>query len=356
MIQQNTHKMSKSNAKAKAPNGGSAKKKSAAWVAAPVAMGRKGVLVPPARVSGNPYTPGGTMRIVHKEYIGEVLGSSAGFLNVKYPINPGLAATFPWLSRLAFDFEEYSFNKLHFLYEPEKPTSAAGYVMMAIDYDAADAVPSTKQQLAASLGAVRTPVWSNVSEIAAKKQLQKQSELYLRSGNLASNLDIKTYDLGFLNVAVGNCADGTFLGELWVEYDVTFAVPQLDIVGQIESASRFITSGGTVSETAIFGTAATYAGGLPVTATGSTLTFSVVGSYLVSMQVTGTTLIDGSPVFTGTATAAVQNAFFVNAAATVSIGVFSVVTTAIGQTVILDYSALSAATSQSLTWIAPWSI
>jgi len=348
--------MTKSKAqKAKAAQGAKKGGGGMSRVSAPVATARKGKVATAAKIAGNPYAPGGSMRVSHREYIGEVLGSTSVFLNTKYPINPGMAVTFPWLSSVASDFEEYSFSKLAFHYEPEKPTSAAGYVMMAIDYDPADAVPTTKQQLAAALGAVRTPVWSNVRDDAASSQLKKQQSLYLRSGTLASNLDIKTYDQGFLNIAVGNCADATFIGELWVEYDVTFRVPQLNQSAELIASSLAIAGGGTISLAAPFGTVPVYIGGLDIAASAATLTFNTVGSFLVMVPITGTVIVSASvPVYTGTAAATSHIAMRITTAATAGVFSFTVQVTARGQTVIIDLTGDATTVTASNAYISSY--
>jgi hypothetical protein len=68
---------------------------------------------------------------------------------------------------------------------------------------------------------------------------------YIRTGDLAENLDIKTYDLGNLEI-IGNFDDASAVaGELYVEYDVEFRMPQrsLDAVGAVNLATENPVSG-----------------------------------------------------------------------------------------------------------------
>lgn len=333
-----------------------------ALVSAPAAIGRSGLVARAAKVSGNPYAPGGSLRIRHREYLGELLGSTAIFTNVQYSVNPGLASTFPFASQMACQFEEYRFHRLVFSFESEKASTAAGYVMMGIDYDSSDATPTNKQQLAASLGSVRTQVWQHIQEVASPEQLSKQRELYVRMGTLAANLDIKTYDIGTLNVAVGNCADASSLGELYVEYDLEFRVPQLDLHASATATSATIASGAAVSETAIFGTTGTVTGPLPVTAAANTLTFNKIGYYIVEIQLVGTVFIDGLVTYTGTATteagafAVPLSGLLANQARTLAIFNSGIAISRAGQTVIFDESTLGATVSLSTVRIGMYGL
>jgi len=309
-------------------------------VAAPVALAQRGKVSKPAQIVGNPYSANGSMRVKHREYIGEVLGSTSVFSNTQYPINPGLLTTFPWLSQIAPDFEEYKFNSLSFVYEPEKPTTAAGYVMIAIDYDAADGSPATKQQLAASLGAVRCPIWSNVRELADSQQMNRRyNQYFVRTSALSSNLDIKTYDVGVLNVAVGNTADASAIGELWIEYDVSFFSPQLTPDVPSANNSAIIQGGGAITRAAPFGTTPAVTGGLSVTALNATMTFPFVGQYLVVYNFDGTVVTTTAITLTGSATTTPLVGQFSRNTAASGAGFFVAQITAPLQTVIFDMTA-----------------
>ena len=192
--------------------------------AAPLAIGRQVRTRAPdvsASVGGD-----GRVRIRHREYIADVLGSVA-FAAVSYPVNPGLPTTFPWLSTMAVLFESFIFKGLRFIIETQKSASTNGTVMMSIDFDAADAVPASKQQLMTYNGAVRSAVWQECVYRSAPQNLVKFGpRKFVRSAALAANLDIKTYDVGTLFVATQGCVDTSAIGELYVEYDIELETPQ----------------------------------------------------------------------------------------------------------------------------------
>jgi len=171
------------------------------------------------------FTGDGRVRIRHREYIADIAGSVA-FASTTFVVNPGISASFPWLSVIAANYESYKFNKLCFQFSTEKPTSVGGSLLMAIDYDANDAAPTTKSEIMAYHNAVRCPVWSQTDYVSDKPDLNKLPQHYIRSTTV-SGTDLKTYDVGNLFVCTSGCADTSAMGELYVIYDVELITPQL---------------------------------------------------------------------------------------------------------------------------------
>ncbi len=169
----------------------------------------------------------GRTRVRHREYIDDVNGSEA-FAIMQYPINPGMKQTFPWLSAFANRYESYVFRRLRFEYETATSSMTNGSVMMAVDYDAADAAPTSKRQLMSYHNAVRSGAWTECCFSGDQMDLRKFGiQRYVRRGPLSSNLDIKTYDVGNFFLATKGEADSSMIGELYVTYDVELITPQL---------------------------------------------------------------------------------------------------------------------------------
>lgn len=202
---------------------------------------------------------------------------------VSYAVNPGIAATFPWLSTLANRFESYKFKKLHFVYETEKSASTNGSVQGMIDYDASENPPATKIDFMSSANAVRSAVWQEFRFNATPANLHKMvAERYTRSTTLPANLDIKTYDVGTFHFGSSGCADTSSVGELYVEYEVELLTPQIPVADTVEqTVFEYIIPAGTMVTTNVFGSAPTYLGPAYATAETNTLTFSVPGTYIV---------------------------------------------------------------------------
>ncbi len=174
--------------------------------------------------------------VVEDEYVAEVISGATGadFNNLAYPINPGQAALFPWLSKQAAQWEKYHFNQLEFYYKPEVSQFATagttGKVIFGVEFDAADGPPTTKQAIEDTDPHTDCmPHQAMALHLKANEMHALYKTLYVRPGGLPGAADIKTYDAGNLNVAtVAIAADTAKLGELRVKYSVTFSVPVLE--------------------------------------------------------------------------------------------------------------------------------
>lgn len=180
----------------------------------------------------------GTIQISHREYVADIFGPpTAGvFQNVTYGINPALPETFPWLSQVAANYEEYTIKQLMFTFRSTVTDFVAtngqvGSVIMATQYNANDAPFSSKQDMMEYAGAVSAKVSQEV--IAGVEcdpaQLSGPPGKYTRSGPTPPDEDVKTYDLGTLNVATSNTPsqfNSQALGELWVSYTVELRKPK----------------------------------------------------------------------------------------------------------------------------------
>lgn len=285
------------------------------------------------------------IRVRHREFIADVVGVGATtFGNTQFSINPGIARTFPWLSQLARLFESYKVNALAFEYRTSVASSSAGKVFMSVDWDAADPAPTDKVSMLQERTKADIVVWANARMVCDRADLAKFPQRYVRGGTLAANLDVKTYDVGNMNMAT--LASAATVGELFVEYDIELITP--NPFGAPLSAK--IVGGGTVADTALFGTAPVTTGSLSVSPATNTITFNTGGQFLVELEKTGTVLI--ATVNTGTATSVDAATFQVNAAGTNSVESW-VVTASAGQTLILNPVG-DTTTTASVTRIAQY--
>jgi hypothetical protein len=257
---------------------------------------------PQMRTSSN-----GNCNIRHREYLKDIVaeGSSPSiFTSQGFPINPGMAQTFPWLSQIAPRFEKYHFKKLRFCFETEAPTSLGGSLILTLDYDASDAAPTSKVQAMAYKNAVRAAPWEECCHDSAAEDLSQQKQYFVRSGVNPVSTDIKLYDVGNLFVCSQNVVTGgATLGELYVEYDVELMTPQLQLpsIEDVDSANII----GQVGTTLLlpFGSAPVVTSSqlLPLVtiapATGI-VTFNRGGEFLLEYRFTGTGLTDST--ITGT--------------------------------------------------------
>jgi hypothetical protein len=261
--------------------------------AAPQAMAR--VRVNP-RKARQRMTATGERTILFEEYVQDIISSGTDnlFSCERFRVQPGLSQLFAWLAEQAINYQEYRFRKLSFKYETDQ-TITAGKVMYAFSPDAADPVPLNKQEMLEYGIKGKSAVWQEF-EMPVPVTEALGARRYIRSGTLAANLDIKTYDLGALFVATqgvsGNSGAGTNCGELYICYEVELITPVVQALPAAQARSITVTSGGSVAEGTPFGTTPTTLNGLDVTvdATGAYLIFGRVGYYLVEMDIVGTGL------------------------------------------------------------------
>lgn len=177
----------------------------------------------------------GGVIIRHREYIGDLLANT-GFQQSQYALNPGVPASFPWLSNLAAAYEEYEFRGLVYEFKSlssdavlsASTSSALGYVCMATQYNAASPPFVDKHELDNyEYANSRKPSESFCHAVECKRRLNFDTHLYIRGGAVPNGQDQKTFDLGTLSVAVGGCQASTgVLGELWCTYEVEFFHPK----------------------------------------------------------------------------------------------------------------------------------
>lgn len=280
------------------------------------------------------------IRVRHKEYIADVVSTTAsGFTTTKFSVNPGLISTFPWLAKMASNYESYEFNALCFHYEPTCPSTNSGSVILAMDYDAADPAPATKTEAMSMHSRSRASPWQECHMLSDLKDLKKfGTQRYNRNEVLAPNLDIKTYDVGNLFVSVDKATVGT-LGELHVSYDVSLMTPQLpDFTGY---SAKVVSGAPAISDTQIWGDNPVVTGGLPITVVNNAISFLTTGEYLVEIEVAGTGLV--APTITASTATRAFLATVVGIGSVSYVASFRVQAIA-GQNLITDFSGSSTVT------------
>jgi hypothetical protein len=130
--------------------------------------------------------------------------------------NPGLAASFPWLSGHAQLYERYRVHKLIYRYRSLKSATSNGQMLMSFDYDTLDSAPATAVEVSQSTVFEGDRVWENFE---MKVPIDPSRVLFTRPGAL-SNVDYKTYDLGRLFCSAESCDDTTNQGYVEVDYDI----------------------------------------------------------------------------------------------------------------------------------------
>lgn len=235
-------------------------------------------------------------RVVHRELIASVSGTPSFTIENAFPLNPGMAATFPWLSSIAQNWEQYRFNKLRFCYYTRTGTSTAGSVQMIPDYDAADSAPTTEMAASSYSEVVEDAPWKDLCCDLRPSSLHALGpRKYTRTAALAANLDIKTYDAGTFFLAT---TDGSSVpwGKLWVEYDVTFFTPQVPNATVTSLSAVLHATSTTPTSSNILPSSTVVSGTLGVSVIGSVIVFPSAGVYSVSYTGTGSNVNSSTPI------------------------------------------------------------
>lgn len=230
------------------------------------------------------------------EYVAEINGST-NFATTKYPINPGVALTFPEGSVEAQLWTEWQMDRCVFYYKPEVSAYATqgqnGKLILAVDYNAANATPTTKQQVELMDRADCMP--SKECALSLDPACVNRSDAkYVRTGAVPPGTDIKTYDGGNLWVSTYGQTNGNVIGELRVRYRFRVGKPTLLNAGAVAaqtSASFFQSSvpessgATTVAKNVAFATAGV--NGLGAVNTAGSIVIPVAGTYLVNVSLSG---------------------------------------------------------------------
>jgi hypothetical protein len=167
-------------------------------------------------------------RIVHRELLETVVDSTPFAVTHQFAINPGLKATFPWLSTQALGWQAYRFNSLRFCYYTRSATTQVGSLMLIPDYDAADAAPSTEKIASSYEDVAEDSPWKDITCVLRPAAMDTIGPRhFVRIGGVPAGQDIKLFDVAQLFVASVGGTGGASIGKLWVEYDITFFTPQL---------------------------------------------------------------------------------------------------------------------------------
>jgi len=286
--------------------------------------------------------------IRHREYVTSVTCSVA--FNCNYvSLNPGLSATFPWLSLVSAGYEKYRFRQIRFIYKPQCASTTAGSLWMAIDTDASDPTPSSKAVIASYANAAMGSLWSPLSVQYPIKNMDNMKQWYVRPGYIA-NTDVKMYDVGNLYFATEGAAAPIPVGDVFVEYTVELLVPQL--ANPIVSSSANITTGlATLAQPLFNAVNSVINSTVSVDNTSdpaaSKIIFSKPGQYLLTGQNYGATGITGGPDFAGsTATTSVIDSIW-NAAQTAGQYALLVTVAAVNQYVRMTMTGKAASAANS---------
>lgn len=266
----------------------------------------------PPSVVNNPASRSVIVR--HREFIGDIVTGTAGAFNLQtFNVNPGLASTFPWLSQMAINFQEW--KPLGILFEFRSTSAdalnstntALGTVVLATDYDATDNVAITFQNkqmmMNHEFSQSAKQSCSILHPLECSPAMNPYSIFHVRNGTEPPNADLRLTDLGVFGIATfGQQGSNVTIGELWVTYEIEFLKPQsLNLLGgEVLTYKAF--SNTAVSTSAYFGTPSSIAvrngSVLGMTVSTNRLSFPPIiqtGSFLVVYSLNGGSVAPATP-------------------------------------------------------------
>lgn len=176
---------------------------------------------------------GQSITVRHKEFVGKITSSQVFTVQQTLPINPGLSGLFPWLSGIARSYEQYEIKGLVYHYVPASGTAvsgtnpALGSVMIQTSYRAGAEAPLSKAEILneywASSSVPSQPFAHPIECATAETPFRVH---YVRNTALPATENQMMYDYGQTFVAVDGClANGNYLGDLWVTYEIELKKP-----------------------------------------------------------------------------------------------------------------------------------
>lgn len=177
-------------------------------------------------------TQGRGTRVQFREYIGDVTTVANGPFNARtFYVNPANIITFPWLSAIAQQYEQYVPNGMIFEFKGTASDNSVninlGSIMMAADYDVNDKDYSTKQEMMNSAYASEGKISDDMLHgIECDPNELQRKVFYTRalSENVGKSRD---YDVCKFTVATSGNTTGGVIGSLYVHYDFTFYKEQV---------------------------------------------------------------------------------------------------------------------------------
>jgi len=178
------------------------------------------------------HAQGQSIVVRHKEFLCPVYGSKDFVVQNDFVLNPGLSETFPWLSRVASCFQEYTILGAVFHYVPTSGTAvsgtnpAIGSVMLQTSYRATEDSPSSKVEMMNEYWASEIPPnETGVHPIECSPKENPFKVQYVRTVPSSTDSPL-LYDLGKTFLATqGMPADGNPVGDLWITYEIELRKP-----------------------------------------------------------------------------------------------------------------------------------
>lgn len=177
--------------------------------------------------------------ITHRERVADIIAASDSKFHVnEFRINPGIERTFPWLSQLAANYEEYEFEQLVFEYEGHQMVGLKntldlqGQIMCATQFNTRAKAFTDRHEIMAYPHANHTTLNGRLAHgvEADPGKISGEGHKYIRLGGLETDDDMRDYDHAKFTLAQNNVPSDLYdkeVGQLFVYYTVRLFKPKL---------------------------------------------------------------------------------------------------------------------------------
>jgi len=233
------------------------------------AVSENSLLVPEGNSPAAMHSDGKTIRICHREYIGDVISATVAgtFQLSNYQINPANPAAFPWLWNIAVNFQKYKIKGAIIEFKSASgdaitnTDTSLGTVLISSNYNCAEPNFVNRSQMEnTQYTSSAKPSVSFVHIIECDPRLQSAVSLYTAvNGIPLTNVGIN--DTNWVNVQVatlGSQGSAVNLGSIYITYDIELIQPVNQVDGSIFRGDWFTLAGVTTDFQAnrLFGAAA----------------------------------------------------------------------------------------------------
>jgi len=189
------------------------------------------------------FADNGSLTFAHREFVQDIV-SYPNFNVQNFLINAGNPTLFPWLSKLASNFEEYEFLGLIFEF---KSTSAVavgstntglGTLIMATDYDCIDSnFPSKQAMEICDFSTSGPPCADQIHPIECDPKQNVMRKYFIQNATTLDGYpdDPRFSVLGNFQIATSGVQASSTVGELWVSYHVKLSKPQIADVSSVQN-------------------------------------------------------------------------------------------------------------------------
>lgn len=252
----------------------------------------------PFKVTSGRRLDGSSCRIKGTDFLTAVTigatAAAAGDVLISQIVNPaqlGLAR----LMTMAKLYERYKFRSLKFRYSPVANATVSGQIIGYVDYDTYDDPTGISgvqnlQRAAAHYGEKPVQIWQGSERPVfwEIKDVDPMTDLYVDS----DGTDPRWTNQGrFVLLAASAIASTTACGNIYLDYDIEFYIPQVESTPSGGYGYNLIGAGGSFSQSSYFGAAPTAKSwnNLPVSYASNVFTVPA-GCYLAAGWITGTVL------------------------------------------------------------------